>query len=108
MSSQQQEAYAYLKNILQWRAGNEAVKTGKLTQYIPQDGVYVYFRESGDQRIMVILNNANETRSIETVRFKENLKGTIHGKNIINGKPFTFRNTILVEPRQPLIIELYN
>jgi hypothetical protein len=84
------------------------VKSGKLTQYVPQEGVYVYFRESGQSRIMVILNNSNETRVIETSRFKENLRGTIHGKNIVNGNPFTFRNTILLEPRQPLIIELYN
>lgn len=106
-NNDQEEAYNYIKNILQWRITNEAAKSGKLTQYIPQDGVYVYFRESGESRIMVILNNSNDIRAIETERFKENLKGTIHGKNIINGKPFTFRNTILLEPRQPLIIELY-
>lgn len=108
MTPDQQEAFNYLKNILNWRVSNEAVKSGKLVQYIPQEGVYVYFRESGDSRVMVILNNINEIRAIETDRFKESLRGTIRGKNIINGKPFTFRNTILLEPRQPLIIELYN
>lgn len=104
----QKEAFAFLKNLLNWRQTNDAAKFGKLTQYVPQDGVYVYFRESENSRIMVILNNSKESRSIETARFQENLKGTIKGKNIINGKPFTFRNTILLEPRQPLIIELYN
>lgn len=107
-SDKQKEAFTFIQNILKWRITNEAVKSGKLTQYVPQEGVYVYFRESGQSRIMVILNNSNETRAIETSRFKENLRGTIHGKNIVNGNPFTFRNTILLEPRQPLIIELYN
>lgn len=104
----QKDAFDFMQNLLKWRTTNEAVKTGKLTQYVPQDGVYVYFREAGDSRIMVILNNTSESRAIDTARFKENLKGTIHGKNIVNGKPFTFRNSILLEPRQPLIIELYN
>lgn len=104
----QKDAFDFMQNLLKWRTTNEGVKTGKLTQYVPQDGVYVYFREAGDSRIMVILNNTTESRAIDTARFKENLKGTIHGKNIVNGKPFTFRNSILLEPRQPLIIELYN
>lgn len=104
----QKDAFDFMQNLLKWRTTNEAVKTGKLTQYVPQDGVFVYFREAGDSRIMVILNNTSESRAIDTARFKENLKGTIHGKNIVNGKPFTFRNSILLEPRQPLIIELYN
>lgn len=107
-SHEQNEAFNYLQNLLQWRQTNLAVQKGNLKHYVPENGVYVYFREHGNQKVMVILNNSNSSQSIETARFKEDLKNTIYGKNIINGKPFTFRNTILLEPRQPLVIELKN
>lgn len=106
-NEQQNEAFSFLQNLLIWRQNNAAVQQGTLKHYLPENGVYVYFRTYNNQKVMVILNNSNSTQNIETARFKEDLKETIHGKNIINGKPFTFRNTILLEPRQPLVIELY-
>lgn len=107
-SSQQEEAFRFLQTILKWRSTNEAVTKGSLKHYIPQNGVYVYFREWEDKRVMVMLNNSKGSQAIETSRFTEGLKGARHGKNIITGNPFTFRNTILLEPRQALIIELEN
>ncbi len=107
-SAQQEEAFRFLQTILKWRSTSEAVTKGSLKHYIPQDGVYVYFREWKDKRVMVMLNNSKGSQAIETSRFTEGLKGARHGKNIITGNPFTFRNTILLEPRQALIIELEN
>ncbi len=107
-NQQQNEAFSYVQNLLKWRAANDAVKYGTLKHYIPENGVYVYFREYNNQRVMVILNNSQTSQSIQTARYKESLRGVIHGKNVISGKPFTFRNSILLEPRSALIIELEN
>jgi glycosidase len=107
-SPQQEEAFRFLQTILKWRSTNEAVAKGALKHYIPQDGVYVYFREWEDNKVMVMLNNNKGSQAIETSRFQESMKGSRNGKNIITGKPFIFRNTILLEPRQVLIIELEN
>ncbi len=107
-NQQQNEAFNYVQNLLKWRATNDAVKYGTLKHYIPENGVYVYFREYNNQRVMVMLNNSQTSQSIQTARFKESLRGVIHGRNVISGKPFTFRNSILLEPRSALIIELEN
>lgn len=107
-NAMQNEAFIYLQKLLKWRATNDAVQQGTLKHYIPQDGVYVYFREHNDQRVMVLLNNSQSSQSIQTSRFKESLRGAIHGTNVLEGKPFTFRNNILLEPRSALIIELGN
>ena len=39
-----------------------AMRDGKLTQYVPQDGVYVYFGQDA-QNVMVVLNNSDASRS---------------------------------------------
>lgn len=107
-NQQQNEAFNYAQNLLKWRATNDAVKYGTLKHYIPENGVYVYFREYNNQRVMVMLNNSQTSQSVKTDRFKESMRGVIHGRNVIAGKPFTFRNSILLEPRSVLIIELEN
>ncbi len=102
----QQEAFTFLQKLMLWRSSCDAVKTGTLTHYIPSDGVYVYFREKGDQRVMVILNNSESSQSLDNAHFAESLRGARYGKNVLTGKQFTFRGSILVEPRSALIIEI--
>ena len=44
---------------------------GKLTQYAPQDGVYVYFRHTDRLKVMVVINKSADARRIDTARFHE-------------------------------------
>lgn len=105
-SEDQKEAFKHLQTLLNWRKNSKAVSQGTLKHYIPSQGVYVYFREYENERVMVILNNSKEAQSVETARFKEDLRGTVYGKNVLTGGQFTFRHNILLEPRQSLVIEL--
>jgi hypothetical protein len=36
---------------------NEAVHFGKMTHYIPENNVYVYFRYTDNKTVMVLMNN---------------------------------------------------
>lgn len=102
----QNDAFNFMQTILKWRSNCEAVKSGTMKHYIPQDGVYVYFRQKDKQKVMVLLNNKSEPVAVDLTRFEEDLAGIYHGTNIISAKPFTFRKSILLEPRQPLIIDI--
>jgi hypothetical protein len=41
---------------------NEAVHFGKMTHYIPENNVYVYFRYTDNKTVMVLMNNSNEIK----------------------------------------------
>lgn len=104
-NASQKEAFNFMQTLLKWRSTNEAVTTGTLKHYIPENDVYVYFRIKDNHKVMVLLNNDANAQPVETSRFSEDLNGVIQGRNVLSDKPFTFRNTILLEPRQALIIE---
>jgi hypothetical protein len=55
---------------------NEAVHFGKMTHYIPENNVYVYFRYTDNKTVMVLMNNSNEIQTIKTARFQESIKDT--------------------------------
>ena len=40
-------------------------------QFVPEDGVYVYFRYDEKQTIMVVMNTAKEERKIKINRYNE-------------------------------------
>ena len=50
------------KTLLNWRKDKEVIHTGKLKHYIPDDGLYVYFRYNDKESVMVILNS-NDLKS---------------------------------------------
>jgi hypothetical protein len=57
---------------------NEAVHFGKMTHYIPENNVYVYFRYTDNKTVMVLMNNSNEIQTIKTARFQESKR--IHNR----------------------------
>ena len=45
LTNEQMEAQLFTKQLLNWRKNSLAVTKGTLTHYLPQNGVYVYFRK---------------------------------------------------------------
>jgi glycosidase len=74
-SDLENEAFDFLQNLANFRKESNALKTGKLIQFVPLDGVYVYFRIYEGETIMVVLNTADKDIQIALSRFEECLKG---------------------------------
>jgi hypothetical protein len=55
---------------------------------------------------MVLMNNSNETQTINTHRFKESIKDFKTGKEVISELTFDISNQITIEPKSVLILEL--
>ncbi len=103
---QQNEAFNFLKRLMNWRDGKEVIHTGKLTHYIPEEGVYVYFRYNNTESVMVLLNNTEKEKTVDCSRFKENLKGYTKGRTVMGKKAVNNLNLITIPAKSPLIIEL--
>jgi glycosidase len=82
-TAQENEAFDFVKAIANYRKTSSAIKTGNLMQYVPQDGVYVYFRYDNNQTIMVIANTAKEEKKISFERFEERTKGFTKYKDVV-------------------------
>jgi hypothetical protein len=77
-----------------------------MTHYIPENNTYIYFRYDANETVMVVMNNSNETKTIKTDRFKENIKAFKTGKDVISELTFDITNEIIIEPKSVLILEL--
>ncbi len=67
------EAFTYFKKLANYRKNSPVLAKGSLKQFIPQNGVYVYFRKLGDQTIMCVANTNKTKSSFKMDRFKESL-----------------------------------
>jgi len=104
---QQQAYFNFTKKLLQWRKKHkELMRNGKMLHYVPVNNVYVYFRIKGDEKIIVILNNARQTRTIHPQDYHEVLKQAKSGRDIISGKKILFNKDFIVPPKTPMLIEI--
>jgi glycosidase len=107
LSPEQQDMQAFLRNLLNWRKTKEVIHTGKLTHFIPQDGVYVYFRYNEHEAVMVAINN-NETdaKTLNSSRYSEFLRNFKSGMEVISNQVLNDFSNITIQPKSSVIIEL--
>ncbi len=100
------EAHDYLTRVANWRQDKDVIHNGKLTHFIPENNVYVYFRHNEDETIMVVLNAQVEPQRLDLGRFSELMNGYNFGYDIISQHRFRLEETLEVAPLQSMIIEL--
>jgi glycosidase len=105
-TKKENEAWNYMSTLLNWRKTASAIHNGKLIHFIPENEVYVYFRQNNKQTIMVILHNGYQPKLLKTNRYNEILKYFKEGKDVITGKAVINLEQIQLSPRSAMIIEL--
>jgi glycosidase len=100
------QAFDFVKKLANYRKNSEAIAKGQYTQFVPRDGVFVYFRHTKKQVLMVISNTSNEKKTIETDRFAEVIKNQKAGNDIISGREYNDISKIEIGPKQVLVLEL--
>ncbi len=106
LTANQREAQAFTRKLLNWRKGASAIHGGALTQYVPQDGVYVYFRHDKRQKILIALNKAEVERRIDTSRFTESIGASRIARDVVAGREFALESTLDLPPESATILEL--
>ncbi len=86
LTSQQKKAQNFTRKLLNWRKDKPGIHYGKLMHFVPENGIYVYFRYDDNDKVMVILNKNSSEQVVSTDRFSEIMKGCKSGKEIISGK----------------------
>ena len=106
LSADQREAMDFVKKVLNWRKTATVVHEGELTHFMPQNGVYVYFRYNDDEKLMVVLNQNEAAQTLELSRFAEMLHSVSDGQDIISGKSYELKEKLTVPAETPMVLEL--
>eukprot|EP01136_Pigoraptor_vietnamica_P031453 Opistho-1_new@92045 len=72
-NSKENEAFNLVRTLANYRKANSVLQTGKLMQYVPENGVYVYFRYNAEKTVMVVMNSNDKAVDITTDRFAERI-----------------------------------
>jgi glycosidase len=94
------------KRMAMFRKSSSAIKTGKMMQYIPENGVYVYFRYDKQQTIMCVMNTNDNAAGIDLSRFSERMTGYTKALDVATGTVFNLEKTLSLGGKYLLVMEL--
>ncbi|WP_214229542.1 glycoside hydrolase family 13 protein [Pedobacter sp. B4-66] len=107
-TAQENEAFNFVKTLANYRKSNAALQTGKLMQYVPENGMYTYFRyqPEGGKTVMVIVNVGDQAKSLDTSRFVERIENAVSATNVITKERLDNIKSITVPAKTTLVLEL--
>jgi glycosidase len=104
-TSQEQEAFVYLSTLANFRKTSSAITKGKLMQYVPKDGLYLYFRYDNSQTIMVISNTGDKSIRPDWNYYSERMNGFKQAKDVVSGKNISL-DGFEINPKESFVFEL--
>ncbi|MCU0355703.1 MAG: glycoside hydrolase family 13 protein [Cytophagales bacterium] len=102
----QNEAYDFMKKLLDWRRTKPFVYNGKLMHFLPEDNVYVYFRYDDAGTAMIVVNGKNEDKTLDTKRFAERMAGFTRAIDVLSGQTVADLNILKIPAKTALVLEL--
>jgi len=129
-TGKENEAFTFIKTLAQWRKQNAWFAKTWMTQFVPEDGIYVYARhnfkppshprmrngfalrhnlkqpEQWNQNILMVFMNQHESdRNVETERFDQFIRTGNKCRNIITGEEMVLNETITIPAKSFLLLE---
>ena len=105
-NEKENEAFDWNKKLLNYRKTSAALTSGKMTQFVPFDGIYVYFRHTDSQTVMIVTNSNASEKEVKTTSFVEILKNAKSAKNVITDENLSDISTIKIPAMTALVLEI--
>ena len=102
----QNDMFNWLSALLHWRQGNDVIIKGKMTQFIPKDGIYVIARTHKGRHAMTIINGTDQPRAMNLERYREVIGGATVARDVPTGQTVSLTEGVLTLPeRGTLVLE---
>ncbi|WP_205314278.1 glycoside hydrolase family 13 protein [Pedobacter namyangjuensis] len=94
-TEKENEAFNFVKTLANYRKSNTVLQNGKLMQFVPENGIYVYFRYNANKTVMIVMNSEEKEQIVTTARFSERTGNYKKMMNIITGEKMDLEKIIM-------------
>lgn len=101
---QQNEAFAFIRELLQWRKGNEVIAKGTLKHFAPSKGIYAYERRYGNKSVVVFMNGTDKEQSLDLTPYKEILPAP-SAHDVLSNRQMEIGKELTLKSRGMLVLE---
>lgn len=100
------EYFDFVKKLANYRRQSAALTTGKMMQFAPRDGIYVYFRYTDTEKVMIITNTNDKEKIIKTDFCTDILRGSKSGRNVLTNELISDLSSLKIPAGTAWILEI--
>lgn len=83
LSSEEKDMQDYVAKLANFRKKSPAITKGKMKQFVPKDGLYVYFRYHDSQVLMCVMNTSSKDHKVKLSDYSEMTQDYKQGLDIL-------------------------
>ena len=111
LSDKQIESKAFLKNLLNWRKTCSAIHSGGLKHFAPsyENELYAILRYDKKSIVLLVMNNDTKKKKIIPNNYIKEVNSKLSDKlaiDVVNGKDLNINNSISIDSKSFLLLEL--
>ena len=104
LSTSALDMQTYLRTLLQFRKTSTTIHEGRTVHFSPKDGVYLMFRVTDNNVVVIILNKNEESYDLDLSKFKEMGLEDKPLQNIITGQEIVWKDSLRLEEKGATIL----
>jgi glycosidase len=103
----QRDGLRFITILMKYRKANPELMQAKTIHFEPREEVYAYFRLAGKKKLLIVINNnPDHPRRIESLRFEDTVGTVDQVTNIITGETTSGLGNLILNPKSIMILEL--
>jgi glycosidase len=106
LSTDEASVQDLVRKMGKWRSNSSALRTGRLMQYAPKRGLYVYFRYDEKETVMCIMNMGKAEASIDFSHYSERTAGFAVAMDDLSGEVYPTNKPMVVPAMTMRVLEL--
>ena len=95
-----------VKTLANYRKQSTALKTGKMMQYVPKDGLYVYFRYDDQQTVMCVMNTSDKSMDVDFANYGERTSKFSTAIDVLGSNSFDLSTKTKIPTKTMWVLEL--
>jgi len=104
LTADESSVQSLVKKLGNFRKTSSALTAGKMMQYVPNNGLYIYFRYDEKQTIMCVMNTGEKEQPVSFADYTERTNGFTAATDVVSGQ--SYGNSFSVPAKQMLVLEL--
>ncbi|HEX8460587.1 MAG TPA: glycoside hydrolase family 13 protein [Segetibacter sp.] len=105
-TQKENEVHDWTMKLANFRKNSSAIKTGKLLQYVPVDGLYVYMRYDNNQAVLCVMNTSKEARKIDFSNYSQATKSFTKARSVTDNKVLQLNKSVSIPANRMWVLEL--
>ncbi|MFN8356070.1 MAG: glycoside hydrolase family 13 protein [Spirosomataceae bacterium] len=105
-SQAENDAFNFVKKLAHYRRNTSTLQTGKLTQFIPEDGTYVFARKDQHKTILVLSNTNSSAKTLDGKRFAEITNGFGGATEVLTETKISTLQSFTIPAKTAFVLEL--